>query len=64
MIDDGTAEDSIGLITGGTFVSCNSFPVITGQAIITITSISVAWGTPAFPDPTREWVCLTLRYLE
>ena len=25
-IDDGTAEDSIGLTAGGTFVSCNSIP--------------------------------------
>src|SRR4029077_10153137 len=50
MIDDGTAEDSIGLTAGGTFVSCNSFPVTGGNNVIT--SISIAWGTPAFPDPT------------
>src|SRR3954465_9448127 len=49
-IDDGTAEDSIGLTAGGTFVSCNSFPVTGGDNVIT--SISIAWGTPAFPDPT------------
>src|SRR3954466_11572867 len=49
-IDDGTAEDSIGLTAGGTFVSCNSFPVTGGNNVIT--SISIAWGTPAFPDPT------------
>ncbi len=50
MIDDGTAEDSIGLTAGGTFVSCNSFPVTGGNNVIT--SISIAWGTPLFPDPT------------
>ena len=50
MIDDGTAEDSIGLTSGGSFVACNSFPVTGGNNVIT--SISIAWGTPAFPDPT------------
>ena len=30
--------------------SCNSFPVSGGNNVIT--SISIAWGTPAFPDPT------------
>jgi hypothetical protein len=47
MIDDGTAEDAVGLIAGGSFVVCNSFP---GNNVIT--SISIAWGTPAFPNPT------------
>jgi len=47
MIDDGTAEDSVGLSAGGSFVVCNSFP---GNNVIT--SISIAWGTPAFPNPT------------
>ena len=50
MIDDGTAEDSVGLTSGGSFVACNSFPVTGGNNVIT--SISIAWGTPAFPDPT------------
>src|SRR6478736_5958115 len=50
MIDDGTAEDSIGLTSGGSFVACNSFPVSGGNNVIT--SISIAWGTPLFPDPT------------
>src|SRR4029078_13609784 len=50
MIDDGTAEDSIGLTSGGSFVAVNSFPVSGGNNVIT--SISIAWGTPAFPDPT------------
>src|SRR5262245_3416082 len=52
MIDDGTAEDSIGLTAGGSFVACNSFPVTGGNNVIT--SISIAWGTPAFPDPSLD----------
>src|SRR5262249_53188612 len=51
-IDDGTAEDSIGLTSGGTFVACNEFPVTGGNNVIT--SISIAWGTPAFPDPSLD----------
>src|SRR6188472_4658115 len=50
MIDDGTAEDSVGLTNGGTLLCLNSFPVSGGNNVIT--SISIAWGTPAFPDPT------------
>jgi hypothetical protein len=50
VIDDGTAEDSVGYNSGSTFVACNSFPVTGGNNVIT--SISIAWGTPAFPDPT------------
>lgn len=50
MVDDGTAEDSIGLTSGGTFVACNKFAVTGGNNVIN--SISIAWGTPAFPDPT------------
>src|SRR5690349_8217186 len=50
MIDDGTAEDSVGLTRGGSLLCLNSFPVSGGNNVIT--SISIAWGTPAFPDPT------------
>src|SRR6188472_208105 len=50
VIDDGTAEDSVGLTNGGTLLCLNSFPVSGGNNVIT--SISIAWGTPAFPDPT------------
>src|SRR6266850_5278002 len=57
MIDDGTAEDSIGLTSGGSFVACNSFPVSGGNNVIT--SISIAWGTPAFPDPTLNGLAYT-----
>src|SRR6476660_6221481 len=49
-IDDGTAEDSVGLTNGGNLLVLNSFPVSGGNNVIT--SISIAWGTPAFPDPT------------
>jgi hypothetical protein len=52
MIDDGTAENSVGLTAGGSFVACNSFPVTGGNNLIT--SISIAWGTPLFPDPTLD----------
>ena len=57
VIDDGMAEDSIGLTAGGTFVSCNEFPVTGGNNMIT--SISIAWGTPAFPDPTLNGLAYT-----
>ena len=57
VIDDGTAEDSIGLTAGGTFVSCNEFPVTGGNNVIT--SISIAWGTPLFPDPTLNGLSYT-----
>src|SRR6478752_1133056 len=50
MIDDGTAEDSVGLTAGGSLVALNSFPVSGGNNVIT--SISIAWGTPLFPDPS------------
>ena len=50
QIDDGTAEDSIGLTSGGNLLVLNSFPVSGGNNVIT--SISIAWGTPAFPDPS------------
>src|SRR4026209_2625608 len=57
MIDDGTAEDSVGLTAGGSFIALNSFPVTGGNNIIT--SISIAWGTPAFPDPTLDGLAYT-----
>src|SRR5262245_30140586 len=57
VIDDGTAEDSVGLTAGGSFVAVNSFPVIAGNNVIT--SISVAWGTPFFPDPSLDGLTYT-----
>src|SRR5215216_4520140 len=50
VIDDGTAEDSVGLTNGGNLLCLNSFPVTAGNNLIN--SISIAWGTPAFPDPS------------
>jgi hypothetical protein len=52
MIDDGTAEDSVGLTAGGALICLNSFQVTGGNSFIT--SISIAWGTPAFPDPSLD----------
>jgi hypothetical protein len=49
VLDDGTAENSFGLLGGGTFIALNSFAVIPGSNIIT--SISIAWGDPAHPQP-------------
>src|SRR5262249_1511416 len=57
VIDDGTAEDLIGLTAGGTFVALNSFPVSGGNNVIT--SISIAWGTPNFPDPSLDGLSYT-----
>ena len=57
MIDDGTAEDSVGLTNGGSLYRLNSFPVDGGNNIIT--SISIAWGTPAFPDPSLDGLAYT-----
>src|SRR6476619_4168021 len=57
-IDDGTAEDSVGLTNGGNLLVLNSFPVSGGNNVIT--SISIAWGTPAFPDPTLNGLPYTV----
>jgi hypothetical protein len=48
-IDDGSSEQSIGLTAGGNLLCLNAFA--TGSNNI-INSIDIAWGTPAFPDPT------------
>ena len=45
-IDDGTAEDSIGLTGGGDIISLNSFAVVPGTE--SIDSVDIAWGTPCF----------------
>src|SRR6187399_161836 len=58
VIDDGTAEDSVGLTNGGNLLCLNSFPVSGGNNVIT--SISIAWGTPAFPDPTLNGLPYTV----
>ncbi len=50
MVDDGSSDNSIGLTAGGDIIALNGFTVIPGAE--TITSVSIAWGTPAFPDPS------------
>ena len=50
MIDDGSAEDSIGFFLGGDLICLNEFAVIPGNE--TINNVSLAWGTPVLPDPT------------
>ena len=52
ILDDGTAEDAVGLTLGGDIISLNQFTVIPGDE--TINSISIAWGTPAFFDPSLD----------
>ncbi len=57
MIDDGTAENGVGLTTGGDIIELNEFAVIPGSEIIT--SISIAFGTPLFPDPSLNGLSYT-----
>lgn len=56
-VDDGTAEDSVGLTGGGNFLALNEFTVTGGNNIVN--SISIAWGTPAFPDPSLNGLSYT-----
>jgi len=58
MLDDGTAEDAIGLTVGGDIISLNEFAVIPGSE--TINSVEIAWGTPAFPDPSLDGLPYTV----
>lgn len=61
MIDDGGSEDAVGFGNGAqNFESLwfNQFDVIPGQT--TIASVSVAWGTPAFPDPAIDGTPATI----
>ena len=51
-IDDGSADISIGLSNGGDMISLNSFTVLPGAE--TITSVSIAWGSPSDPDPSLD----------
>ena len=50
MLDEGGADDSIGLTGGGDFICLKEFPVVPWAE--QITSISIAWGSPVYPDPT------------
>src|SRR5438067_2622443 len=61
MLDDGTAEDGVGFGNGSqNFESLwmNQFDVISGQTMIT--TVSVAWGTPFFPDPSNNGTPVTI----
>ena len=58
QIDDGTAEDAVGLTIGGDIICLNQFTVIPGQE--TITTINIAWGTPLFPDPSLDGLPYTV----
>ena len=61
MIDDGTAEDGVGFGNGvQNFESLwfNQFDVIAGQTMIS--TVSVAWGTPVFPDPSMDGTPVTI----
>jgi hypothetical protein len=57
-IDDGSAEDAIGLTAGGDTIALNGFPVIPGSE--NITSVEIAWGTPAFFDPSLDGLPYTV----
>ena len=58
VVDDGTAEDAVGLTLGGDIISLNGFTVIPGAE--TINSVSIAWGTPVFPDPSLNGLPYTI----
>jgi hypothetical protein len=58
MIDDGSAEEAIGLIAGGDLIVLNEFAVIPGQE--TINQVNIAWGTPVVPDPTLDGLPYTV----
>ncbi len=58
MLDDGTAEDAIGLTAGGDIISLNEFAVVPGSE--TILSVEIAWGTPAFFDPSLDGLPYTV----
>ena len=61
QLDDGTMENSVGFGNGlQNFESLwfNQFDVIAGQT--SITTVSVAWGTPIFPDPSLNGMPVTI----
>jgi hypothetical protein len=49
-LDDGTAENSVGLNNGGVLAGINAFPVAGSDNVIT--AVEVAWGTPLFVGTT------------
>src|SRR5213592_2729281 len=61
MIDDGTAENSVAFGNGSQNFEAlwfNQFDVIPGQTMIS--TVSVAWGTPFFPDPSQNGTPITI----
>ena len=61
MIDDGTAEDAVAWGNGvqnDEALWFNQFDVIAGQTMIS--TVSVAWGTPVFPDPAMDGTPVTI----
>src|SRR5215472_9326212 len=61
MIDDGTAENGVGFGNGSQNFEAlwfNQFEVFAGQT--SITTVSVAWGTPFFPDPSNNGTAVTI----
>jgi hypothetical protein len=56
-IDDGTAEEAIGLPDGGDLIVLNKFP--TPPQPPTLVSIYIAWGSPFFPDPSLNGLSYT-----
>ena len=58
QLDDGTAEDAVGLTAGGDIISLNEFTVVPGSE--TILSVEIAWGTPAFFDPSLDGLPYTV----
>ena len=57
-LDDGTAEQSLGLSGGGTLTWGNHF---VSAGATSITSIQVAFGAPASPNPSQNGLAVTLR---
>jgi hypothetical protein len=58
MIDDGSAEDSIGISPSGDIIALNEFAVIPGEE--TIKQVDIAWGSPTRPDPSLDGLPYTV----
>lgn len=58
MIDDGSAEEGVGLTLGGDIIVLNEFAVAPGQE--TITQVKIAWGAPNTFDPTLDGLPYTV----
>jgi hypothetical protein len=58
MVDDGSAEDAVGLTAGGDTICLNEFAVVPGSE--TIKSVEIAWGTPVFFDPSLDGLPYTV----